>query len=1306
MARIVLFLIVLISLAACKSNAEKKVASLVEEPASFQIKENDSSIQVFRDEKSTAVVTQIVKSDFRPYIHPIMAPGSESRLTEFSPGHHKHQTGLYWGFTRVNGSGIDSIGLKKWFYDRDKPEAIKKKVGRDFFHFPEGDHWQKVTSQVLIGEGQEVKWQSVYHMLDDKQTPILKETQIWTLKEKNDKYLLSLEWQGEALSDITINEFDYGGLFLRMPWKEGIKGEVENAARQRNEKAEGQRAMWVDVGMEIDGLDEWGHIAIFDHPDNEGFPQPWRVDGQLGVGPVLAKMGDWHIKKGEIKTIQHQIVAYMGKLDPIKMNDIWGDYVGDKGMYNTASLWNIARQEGRDAKLLSPQEAVDAMTIKEGFTVNAFASEPMITQPMAFCWDDKGRMWIAENRDYENRGEGFSNSGDSRILILEDTDRDGIADTKKVFLENIPFPSAIAIGHDGLFLGAPPNLLFVPDKNKDDKADVTEIKVLLTGWGIRDRHETINSLHWGPDGWLYGLEGFATPSVIRKPKGKGKIYGHREAFPDDLLDAEGVDINGGVWRYHPLKDRFEVVAHGFSNPWGIDYDSKGQLFISACVIPHMFHIIPGGIYHRQGGQHFNPYVYQDIRTIVDHPHRSAHGGARIYQSDAFPKSEQGRLFMANIHEHAVLSDILTPNGSGFNASHGDDFMLANNAQWIGFSMEVGPAGALYVLDWHDADICGNEVVHKETGRVFRIMPEKSLAKDWPGRYDDLNERNDVELVELQLSKSNWHAQRARIILQYRASKKELNIAAISRMTDLLANNEDEDIRLRALWTLWATNTINSAELVELLSDKDQYVRGWAIQFLTEDGPPDATGIKALKTMAAKEPSPVVRRYLAGALQQIDDSDRWDLATALVRFEEDADDPNIPFMLWFGVESLIEADPEKALALSKQSKIPSISQKIARRLVDGDKLEQLVAELGRNSDVRSDLLQGTLAGLEGRSDLTEPPNWASTYTSLQKNSEFAKMADQIAQRFGNAEAAQKMMAVITNPKANTEERNKGIKLLAAQQREELEDALPNLLQSPELSMEAIRAIAAYDNEALGKMLLARYPKLSIAEKQEAIQTLSSRSVYGWPLAMAIKDGSMPRSEIPPYAALQLRRVVGNGFVEIWGPIDEISGDIQGQFNKYQRLLTDEAITEASLSEGRLIFQRTCYACHILHDEGGNMGPDLTGSNRTNTAYLLSNILTPSSDIQDDYKMVVITTQDGRTYSGNVVSENERSLMLRVVGQNDAIPINKSTILSKEMTSKSMMPEGLLNTLTDEEVLDLVAYLKALDPNAASASASSR
>lgn len=1295
MRKFIVILLVGVLFFSCKNdpNTETPSSNLTE--ATFQIKATDQTIEVFRTNGKTALVTQNAKSDMRPYLHPILAPNTKVALTEYSPGHHKHQTGLYWGFTRVNGTGADEAMLKESFYKKDKTTDVKAKIGRDYFHNNGASHWEKVSTEVLEAEGKRVKWKTVYNLLDENRQPILEETQTWTFAQKADKYLLNLEWNGKALTDITINKFNYGGLFLRMPWRKDKEGEAINAARQRNGKAEGQRAMWVDTGMEIEGLDNWGHIAIFDHPENSGFPQNWRVDSQLGIGPAPTKTEDLIIKKGEIKSFLHQVVAYSGALNSIEMNELWAEYSGNQNQYRLGSLWNIAREEGRNARFLNPKEAVEEMSIQNGYKVNAYAAEPMITQPMAFCWDDKGRMWIAENRDYENRREGFSNGGDSRILILEDEDKDGVVDTRKVFLEGIPFPAAIAVGHGGVFIGAPPNLLFVPDKNQDDKGEMEEAKVLLTGWGIRDRHETINSFHWGPDGWLYGLEGFATPSKIRKPIGKGKIYKHGEAFPENLLDAEGVDINGGVWRYHPIKDRFEVVAHGFSNPWGIDYDAKGQLFITACVIPHLFHVIPGGIYHRQGGSHFNAYAYEDIRTIVDHRHRSAHGGARIYQSDAFPPEQKGRLFMANIHEHAVLSDILKPNGSGFTASHGEDFMMANNAQWIGFSMEIGPEGGLYVLDWHDADICGSDVLNKETGRVYRMMPEKSQAKNWVGRYGGLGESSDEELVNLQLSESNWHAQRARVILQYRAHQKGISEAAINQLNELLADGNSEDLRLRALWTLHITNQISSKELTQLLSDKDQYIRGWAIQLLCEDGQSDAAVIAALNQLAQKEKSPVVRLYLAAALQKIANNNRWEIAEALAEETADANDPNIPHMLWFGLEPLVMLQPERALEIANNTRIPSIARKIARRLVDGDQIEQLVAELDKTSKNQAALLEGMYNGLSGRKDIKEPANWASIYQTLQANTTLSQKADEIAQQFGNSEAAKKLLTLLENPKADISQKQKAIKGLAAQQREELKRMLPDLIQDKTVQIEAIRAIAAYDDGTFGKLLLENYHQFDITAKQEAIQTFAARPTYGRYLVQALKQGKIPKKDISAYAALQLRRVVGNGFVEVWGAIDDISSDVAIQFSKYQRMLTEEAIANANLKNGLEVYQRTCYACHKMHGEGGVIGPDLTGSNRTNMTYLLSNILDPSGDIQDDYKMVVITTQDGRTYTGNIIAENDRGLTLRVVGQ-DPISINKSDMLSKEVTTNSLMPQGLLNPLTDEEVINLVAYLKTLEP----------
>src|SRR5690606_28175423 len=205
---------------------------------------------------------------------------------EFSPGHHKHQTGLYWGFTRVN--------------------------GRDYFHNPTGDYWKKIAANIVEQQGEEVKWQTIYHLLDENGEAVMEETQNWSMKVAGGKYIINLEWKGLAKKAITIGKYDYGGLFLRMPWKKGIKGEVVNAARQKNANAEGQPAMWVNVGMQVDGRDDMANISIFEHPENHGYPNKWRVDGQLGVGPSYTRDEDWIIPQGKTETLKHQLVVHSG----------------------------------------------------------------------------------------------------------------------------------------------------------------------------------------------------------------------------------------------------------------------------------------------------------------------------------------------------------------------------------------------------------------------------------------------------------------------------------------------------------------------------------------------------------------------------------------------------------------------------------------------------------------------------------------------------------------------------------------------------------------------------------------------------------------------------------------------------------------------------------------------------------------------------------------------------------------------------------------------------------------------------------
>ena len=1233
------------------------------EDTRLRVVRGENAVTVYRASGGGALLSQNALPDFRPYLHPIAAPDGQGEVTEYSPDHHRHQTGLYWDFTRLN--------------------------GRDYFHHPEGDYWRRDTLQVLASEGYEVRWRVVYDLLSDTGAAVLTETQEWSLRLDSSGLILDLEWRGDAQTDVTVAEYDYGGLFLRMPWSPNIKGYAVNAARQRNQFAEGKRAMWLDVGMQVPGRNDAAHVAIFDHPDNDGFLQPWRVDGQLGVGPVRARLGDWTIAQGESATVRHRIMVYTGAHRALRT--AWEAYAGLEGQtYSTATLWGLAQQEAREAEFLTAEEAARAMTPMDGYAVDAWAGEPLVTQPMAFAWDDRGRLWVAENRDYEARSFGFSASGESRVVILEDVDRDGKADKRKVYLEGIAFPSAIAVGFDGIFLGAPPHLLFVPDRDGDDRADMEDIEIRLTGWGIRDRHETINSFHWGPDGWLYGLEGFATTSRIQRPAADARLYGQGDLFPNELLEQSGVEINGGVWRYHPVKDRFEVVAHGFSNPWGIDYDANGEMFISACVIPHVFHVIPGGIYQRQGGQHFNPYAYGDIGPIVDHRHRSAHGGARVYQSDAFPEEQRGRLFMANIHEHAVLTDVLEPERSGFVARHGDEFLHANNAQWVGFSLEIGSEGALYVLDWHDADICGGDVLDKDTGRIFRIAPVESRAKDWDGRYADLGAVSDLGLARLQRSPSDWHARRARVILQHRATQRTLDPAVEVELQAQFSGGATTTERLKAMWALHVVELMPRSDLVEALQDGDAYVRAWAVQLLLEDRKPDAALLVRLETLARRDPSPVARKYLAAGLQRIEPDSRWDVALALLGRRQDAGDHNIPKLIWLGVEPLIELDPARALQLAEASRMSMVAASIGRRLIDGNFADMLVEGILKHRRARLDLLRGMRAGLEGRQNMVAPAGWNRVYAELRSERAVWAVAAEIAHMFGDSEAAGQMMTVILDGRARTEDRRAAIRTLAQGRRDTLRAKLPELLEEPELRTEAIRAVAAFNDRALGSLLLDRYPGYGSQDRLEALQTLASRPVYGWLLTDALEAGSLMRADVPSYVARQLRRVVGSGFVEIWGPIDQLPSDKEAAYRRYRDLLSPDRVSASDPERGQALFFQACGACHRMFGEGGVVGPDLTGSNRTNIDYLLGNLISPSEEIQDDYRMVAVTMRDGRTYLGSVAAETERQLTIRPVGLG-SVALDKSDIQSRETSNSSLMPEGILQALADSDVLDLVAFL---------------
>ena len=573
---------------------------------------------------------------------------------------------------------------------------------------------------------------------------------------------------------------------------------------------------------------------------------------------------------------------------------------------------------------MAPDATAKAMKVPPDFSVQVFASEPEIHQPIAIAWDDRGRLWVAEMYSYPT----WAKEGKDRILILEDTNHTGKADKVTVFYDQLNCVTALAVGFGGVWVGSNPNLLFIPFKEGDDKPSGPP-QVMLDGWGHQDMHELLNSFTWGPDGWLYGCHGIFTQSEVGKP-GAGP--------------GERVKLNAAVWRFHPTRREFEIFAEGASNQWGIDFNDRGQAFITACVIPHLYHVIQGARYHRQAGNHFNPYTYEDIKTIADHRHWAdgkkwddsrggkgehnaaggghAHAGAMIYLGDSFPKSYRDTLFMCNIHGNRVNNDVLERAGSGYVGHHGKDFLLSGDEWFRGLSVKYGPEGAVYVSDWYDKFACHQQKPQDRTnGRVYRVA-----YKDTKPVAVDLSKLKSDELVKLQLHDNDWYVRQARRILQERGADPAVHAA----LAKILAENPDETRKLRALWALHVTDGLIETIALEQLKSPHEHVRAWTIQLLAEKKSSSKTALEKLGALAKEDKSPVVRLYLASAAQRLQAEDRWGILEGLVGHEEDNADPNLPLLVWYALEPLVAQDTARALALVPKCKLAKVVQYIARR----------------------------------------------------------------------------------------------------------------------------------------------------------------------------------------------------------------------------------------------------------------------------------------------------------------------------------------------------------------------------------------
>jgi putative membrane-bound dehydrogenase-like protein len=974
----------------------------------------------------------------------------------------------------------------------------------------------------------------------------------------------------------------------------------------------------------------------------------------------------------------------------------------------------VFNTEPSKLKFLTPQEALAGMTVPDGFEISLFAAEPDVQQPIALATDDRGRLWVCENYSYAERETGFEDRLKDRVVILEDTNGDGSCDKRTVFWDQGRRLTSVEIGYGGAWVLDAPNLLFIPDRDGDDKPDGEPV-VMLDGWDDNAvRHNIVNGLRWGPDGWLYGRHGILATSTVGVPG----------ATPD-----QRTSLNCSVWRFHPTKHTFEVVCEGTTNSWGMDWDANGELFFINTVIGHLWHVVPGAYFRRMYGEHFNPHVYQVIEQTADHFHWDtketwsdirklgvtkttdeaggghAHSGMVIVPPGLWGKEYDNSVLAINLHGQRINRDRLVREGATFVGKHGPDFMKATDPWFRGVELHFGPDGVLYIADWSDVGECHeNDGVHRTSGRIYQVRPRKpqqpgvDLAPE--GTLAAAGSDNLALLVE---SENRWLREHSLRLLAERSAAGDKLGDARSVLARLVGPGQSTPVRVAALLGLHNTGGASEELLIDLTSDSSENVRVWAVRLLAEDGKLSVTALNDLARVAGTDKSGLVQTYLASILNRLPYEQRWPIAEHLVQHERFADDRVYPLMVWYGIEPALTSDPERAVKLAASSKLPLVREFIARRLTSEIErqpatvalLVDLLGASAPNVDVQLDILHGMSDALRGWRKAPAPAIWASVSPELARaeNADVQRLTRELSVVFGDGRALDEIRKLARDNNADLDERRSAIRALVLARDKDVVSYLQGLLGNRDLASVAISGLAAFDDENTPTLLIQRFGGFRNEPKREAIETLVARPTYAAHLLQAIADGKIPRDQV---SAFQIRQMQGydaalikSRIAAIWPELKEQAAEKQQQIAALRTDLTPDVLGAADASQGRLLFNNSCAKCHTLFGEGKKLAPDLTGAQRSNLNYLLENIVDPSATVSKNFQMTIVILNDGRVYNGVIVGQNEKTITLQTVNEQVVIP--RDDIDETAESNVSMMPEGMLKTLTDKQVRDLFKYL---------------
>ena len=947
----------------------------------------------------------------------------------------------------------------------------------------------------------------------------------------------------------------------------------------------------------------------------------------------------------------------------------------------------------------------------DGLTIDLISEEPEMAQPSFIDFDERGRMWVVQYRQYpfpagltlENRDDfwraqytekpappGDPNyvPGADLISIHEDTNGDGDFDKVKIFQDGLSMATSLARDQEGVFVLQPPYLLYYDDKNRDDVPD-GKPKVVLSGFGIEDTHSTANSLCWGPDGWLYGAQGSTVTAAI-------EIAGSDEPPIKSIGQL--------MWRYHPKQRKYEVFSEGGGNIWSCEFDSKGRLFAGANEGRKLGYHYMQGSYNRKNfskhGSLSNNYAFGYFNGVEEPSSQRVTTNLMIYEEGQLPARYDDSILTANALAGQVLAASRVRIGPSFHAEL-TDIMLNSGDRWVRpVYLAPGPDGAVYLADWYDQQV--NHFRNSEgrissvDGRVYRIRSSDSKT----GVSVDLGRLSSDELVALLSDERRWYRETARRLLKEREDR-----STFPKLIKLF-RNESGQPALEALWVLNLLDGLDARLRLEALEHSNSWVRVWAVRLIGDDRRATNRELSRMIAMAESDAHIEVRQQLASTAQRLPVGDAVGIIANLLKWDEDAADPYMPMMVWWALEKVCSSDPKVVLELFSDRDLfdrpmarkPILGFTMRRFASDGrrDSLKTCAAllALAPNQESKGALIAGFEQAFRGRSMQGLP---AELLVELA-NSGGGSLALRIHQ--GDVAAMKEARVLLNGNGSNEEERRRVIEALG----EVAEGSMLNVLldqlgdDNEATLMVTLSALQSYASPKVGEAVSDLYPRFIDNTRRAAQTLLTSRKVWSNQWTDRMVNGSIDAAAVPEYAIAGLRRHddsdLNKKLNRLWPKTNQSSGAEESEIRRIQSILSQDEV-EGDRYAGRDLYLGLCAACHNLHSEGGEIGPELTGYQRQDLDSLLLAISSPNAEVREGFENYTVQTKDGQTITGFLADQDDNVIVLRPIG-GQKIVLDRERIVKIERAGDSLMPSGLLADLDDKGIVDFFAYLRSTQP----------